>query len=104
MIVRPKEGYGNAWRIPLRFRDFEKLNKKLSKNLLYKEKIPSFLQKKIFKNNDSIIKERKEKLAAYMQKLSLKVNIFMDDDIVRFLKKDFDDAQIKNLREGYEFE
>jgi len=43
MIVRPKEGYGNAWRIPLRFRDFEKLNKKLSKNLLYKEKIPSFL-------------------------------------------------------------
>jgi len=66
MIVRPKECYGNYWIVPQRFRDFEKLNKKLSKNLLYKDKIPKFLSKKLLKNNDAIIKERKEKLAVYM--------------------------------------
>jgi hypothetical protein len=42
------------------------------------------------KNADNIIRERKEKLAQFMQKLSF--NIFLDDDIVRFLKKDYDDA------------
>ena len=60
MTVRPKEGYVNAWKVPLRFRDFELLNKRLSKNLLYKDKLPSFLRKKLMKNNDATIKERKE--------------------------------------------
>lgn len=31
-------------------------------------------------------------------------NIFQDDVIVRFLKKDFNDIQIKSLRDGYEFQ
>ena len=56
------------------------------------------------KNNDNTIRDRKEKLAAYMQKLSNTFNIFLDDDIIRFLKRQYDDAQIQNLREGYEFE
>lgn len=92
MTVRPKEGYGNAWKVPLRFKDFESLNKRLSKNLLYKDKLPSFLRKKLMKNNEATIKERKEKLAAYMQRLSLNFNIFLDDDIIRFLKRKYDDA------------
>lgn len=57
---------------------------------MYKDKLPSFLRKKFMKNADNIIRERKEKLAQFMQKLSF--NIFLDDDIVRFLKKDYDDA------------
>lgn len=71
---------------------------------MYKGKIPSFPKSKILKNNDHTVKERKEKLSSYMQKLSLNINIFLDDDIVRFLKKDYDDPQIKHLRDGYEFE
>ena len=66
MTVRPKEGYGNAWEVLLRFKDFEKLKNRLAKNLLYKDKLPPFLKKKLLRNNDAIIKERKEKLAAYM--------------------------------------
>jgi hypothetical protein len=92
MTVRPKEGYGNPWKVPLRFKDFESLNKRLSKNLLYKDKLPSFLRKKLMKNNDNTIRDRKEKLAAYMQKLSNTFNIFLDDDIIRFLKRQYDDA------------
>ena len=102
MTVRPKEGYGSTWKVPLRFKDFEKLNKRLQKNLLYKDKLPSFLRKKFMKNADNIVRDRKEKLAQYMQKLSF--NIFQDDEIVRFLKKDYDDAQVKNLRDGWDFE
>ena len=104
MTVRPKEGYGMSWKVPLRFKDFEKLKNTLSKNSLYKDKLPSFLKKKLLKSTESIITERKIKLAAYMQTLSLNFNIFKDDDIVRFLKREYDDVQIQNLREGYEFE
>ena len=104
MTVRPKEGYGMSWKVPLRFKDFEKLKNRLSKNSLYKDKLPSFLKKKLLKSTESIITERKIKLAAYMQTLSLNFNIFKDDDIVRFLKREYDDVQIQNLREGYEFE
>lgn len=46
MTVRPKEGYGMSWKVPLRFNDFDKLKNRLSKNSLYKDKLPSFLKKK----------------------------------------------------------
>ena len=92
MTVRPKEGYGNSWKIPLRFKDFEKLKNRLIKNSLYKDKLPIFLKKKLLKITESIITERKIKLAAYMQTLSLNFNIFKDDDIVRFLKREYDDV------------
>ena len=39
-----------------------------------------------------------------MQKLSANINIFLDHDIIRFLLRNYDDAQIQNLREGFEFE
>lgn len=74
------------------------------KNLLYKDKLPSFPGKKLSKKSIHVINERKAKLAKYMQKISQNFNIFLDDDIVRFLKKEYDDTTVKSLRDGWEFE
>ena len=70
--------------------------------MLLKNKIPPFPGKKLQKTSEHVIKERKEKLGAYMNKLCQNINIFHEDDIVRFLKKDPGDVQIKTLKEGFD--
>jgi hypothetical protein len=52
--------------------------------------------------SEEIIAERKELLAKYLNILSREVNIFADEDIVKFLKLDFNSQKVKALREALE--
>lgn len=50
--------------------------------------------------SEEIIAERKSLLAKYMNILSREINIFADEDIVKFLKLDFNSQKVKTLREA----
>ena len=59
------------------------------KNLLYKDKMPTFPPKRFMRKSKEVIDERKKLLSEYMNNLSMNINIFRDEGIVGFLKQDW---------------
>lgn len=56
------------------------------KNYLYKDKIPDLPPTRFRRTSIGVIEERKAALRLYMTKLSEKINIFGDDDVMKFLR------------------
>jgi hypothetical protein len=84
---------------------------------LYKDKIPELPPPRLRRKSKEVIEERKKYLTRkldknlseiifnieYMTKLSQRINIFGDDDIIKFLRLDREVGHLlSNLRDLYE--
>lgn len=74
-----------TWFINKRFSDFENLNKILSKSIIH---LPPMPPKRLFKNSEETIAERKTMFNRYLKYLFHKVNIFQHEAILDFIKID----------------
>lgn len=75
------------WYITKRYSDFVQLDKVLKEKDLV---LPPFPPKRIFKNSQSTINERKEKLTVYLSTLLQSVNIWKYQEIIDFIELDIE--------------
>mmetsp|Transcript_4161 Transcript_4161/g.6181 ORF Transcript_4161/g.6181 Transcript_4161/m.6181 type:complete len:217 (+) Transcript_4161:265-915(+) len=98
---------GQKWTVVQRFKQFDKLNSKLVKNIFYKDKIPAFPPKRIARTSGKVIEERKKLLPKYMNQLAENINVFDDPDVLQFLRKQHDSnlaVQMRNIYVQHEIE
>ena len=82
--------YYKNWVVKKRYSDFENLNQKLlAKNVINLDSL-TFPPKRIFKNSETTIKERKEGFETYLNYLFKNVNIFLYEEILEFTEMDKD--------------
>ena len=93
------DNINTSWQVFKRYSEFRNLNKLLLKKPEYKNKIPQFPGKKFMKKNKEVIEERKKALAVFMNKLVVNINIFEDEDIMKFIK--IESNFIKHLRDAW---
>ena len=79
--IRVKTNYGK-WSFKKRYEEFNKLNNSLLKKI---PEIKHFPPKRLFKNSESIIKERIKYFNKYLKFLVDKINIFSFIEIINFL-------------------
>ena len=79
--IRVKTNYGK-WSFKKRYEEFSKLNNSLLKKI---PEIKHFPPKRLFKNSESIIKERIKYFNKYLKFLVDKINIFSFIEIINFL-------------------
>ena len=77
--------YYKIWYIKKRYSDFERLNKNLSR--IFPD-LPMFPPKRIFKNSDETIEERRKMFNKYLKYILTKTNIFAYQEILDFIKID----------------
>jgi hypothetical protein len=74
-----------SWSVQRRFREFENLNKELSKK--YKN-LPSLPRKTIFSCRKSIVEERKRVLEEYLNSILNNVNLYETQNLLEFIELD----------------
>lgn len=72
-----------TWVVAYRYSQLEKLNFSLSKRV---RGLPSFPGKKFFKNQDSVVQQRKIDLQKYLNGLLLLVDVINDVELSAFLE------------------
>ena len=82
--------YYKNWVVKRRYSDFENLHKKLLAKSINNFELLIFPPKRIFKNSDTTIKERKDGFEAYLNFLFKNVNICSHEEILEFTEMDRD--------------
>lgn len=71
--------------------------------MLYKDKIPEMPPHRIMKKSKEVVEERIVAFARYMNKISENINVFADDDIVRFIRLEKEIPHLmSNLKDQFE--